>query len=496
MASGFGVDDAPIPEDRKEKVRIKIKREEREYFGKLFAAAKAKGNNKVTGKEALDFFRKSRLPGGLLQKIWAMAAQSNPASLDRDEFYVALRLVALAQARREVSLAAIANNVDAPLPFFETFKIPASAQPQYPTMQMPMMPGMVPMMGPAGMSMMMPQAMQQTMSPSMAPPMAAPAPMPVASTGPHGITPEELAKYSRIFDGVDKRGTGQISSEQMTALLKKTNLPETVLGSVWELIEASDSGSFDKANTIMALHLLVKYKARVPLPVTMPAELRTTVRNFLQGGAAAPIPQMMSQMPQVPLAMPSDPNDPFAEIGPTQAFAGGAAPLYSFPQLMPAPTPAAMAMDPRSQSQPQSQPQPMMMIPPPTDSQNELCGGLMGQLVELDNEIAGTKRNAAGRKAEIAQEEENTKNLLASLAQVSSEYVELTKELLGGRRPAQAMAQAATIPQKGHSPVKAAGNGRSASGFSWDNSVPSTGGARPVAGRGGIKAEAQEFEFS
>ena len=146
MSFDFG-EDAPLPE-RKEKVRIKIKKEEREYYSKLFEAAKTKGTNKASINNALAFFTKSKLSGGMVKKICAIAAQTNPGEMDRDEFYVALRLIALAQCRREVSLAAIANNIESPLPFIESFPMPAVTQGPMQGGYMPMQMHNTRMMGP------------------------------------------------------------------------------------------------------------------------------------------------------------------------------------------------------------------------------------------------------------------------------------------------------------------------------------------------------------
>jgi epidermal growth factor receptor substrate 15 len=50
---------------------------------------------KVTGQEAVTFFKQSGLPKEKLKEIWTMAS-STMTHLTRDEFYVALRLIAYA----------------------------------------------------------------------------------------------------------------------------------------------------------------------------------------------------------------------------------------------------------------------------------------------------------------------------------------------------------------------------------------------------------------
>lgn len=68
------------------------------------------GTNRVEGKEAAEFLRKSGLPKDVLRAIWLISAKSDPGYLEKDEFYVALRLIALAQNNMEVSEESIRLN--------------------------------------------------------------------------------------------------------------------------------------------------------------------------------------------------------------------------------------------------------------------------------------------------------------------------------------------------------------------------------------------------
>ena len=54
------------------------------------------GENKVGGKEGVIFFKRSGLPVDTLKNIWKTAARTSNEFLSRDEFYVALRLIAYA----------------------------------------------------------------------------------------------------------------------------------------------------------------------------------------------------------------------------------------------------------------------------------------------------------------------------------------------------------------------------------------------------------------
>lgn len=56
-----------------------------------------KAEGKVGGKEAVTFFKSSGLSVEKLKEIWVIASQVSPAFLTKDEFYVALRLIAYEQ---------------------------------------------------------------------------------------------------------------------------------------------------------------------------------------------------------------------------------------------------------------------------------------------------------------------------------------------------------------------------------------------------------------
>ena len=63
----------------------------------MLALAKPVDPAKVSGPEAVVFFKKSGLPIEKLKDIWKIAARTSNEYLTKDEFYIALRLIAYAQ---------------------------------------------------------------------------------------------------------------------------------------------------------------------------------------------------------------------------------------------------------------------------------------------------------------------------------------------------------------------------------------------------------------
>lgn len=89
-------------------------------YERLFLAADAARAGRVEGGAAVAFFGRAGLPVPTLKQIWLRADARQQGFLSRQPFFVALRLVALAQQGQDVSTAdALAVGLDVPLPLFQ-----------------------------------------------------------------------------------------------------------------------------------------------------------------------------------------------------------------------------------------------------------------------------------------------------------------------------------------------------------------------------------------
>ncbi|KAI3797193.1 hypothetical protein L1987_32447 [Smallanthus sonchifolius] len=141
-----------------------------DQFDAFFRRADLDRDGRISGAEAVAFFQGSNLPKPVLAQIWQYADQNRTGFLGRHEFYNALKLVTVAQSKRELT----ADIVKAALYGPASAKIPApqinltalpSAQPN-PIAQRPptQQPGGVSSMGP------LPPTHQSGVINSMAPP--------------------------------------------------------------------------------------------------------------------------------------------------------------------------------------------------------------------------------------------------------------------------------------------------------------------------------------
>lgn len=109
-----------------------------EQFETYFQRADLDRDGRISGAEAVNFLQGSNLPKQVLAQIWAHADQNHTGYLSRPEFYNALKLVTVAQTKRELTPAFVQAALYGPA----SAKIPApqinfaaipSSQPRPPT---------------------------------------------------------------------------------------------------------------------------------------------------------------------------------------------------------------------------------------------------------------------------------------------------------------------------------------------------------------------------
>ncbi len=169
-------------------------------------------------------------------QVWQIADRENRGFLEATGFGVALRLIGHAQAGREpTSELALQQG---PLPKFDGITI-----------------------GPA---------------PTPAP-LPLPLPQQASGTGPIRIpplTPEKVSQYAAIFDNQSLQN-GILPGGPAKTIFEKSQLPNEVLGRIWQLADTEQRGGLVLTEFVIAMHLLTSMKtgALRALPTILPAPL-------------------------------------------------------------------------------------------------------------------------------------------------------------------------------------------------------------------------------
>uniref|UniRef100_A0A8C5FD52 Epidermal growth factor receptor substrate 15-like 1 n=1 Tax=Gadus morhua TaxID=8049 RepID=A0A8C5FD52_GADMO len=193
---------------------------------------------RVGPTEAALFLKKSGLPDITLGKIWDLADPDGKGYLDKQGFYVALRLVASAQSGQEVSLSSL--NLNAPPPKFVS-----------------------------------------TSSSSTAP------------------RPYEKSKFDGIFESLAPVN-GLLSGEKVKPVLINSKLPLDVLGKVWDLSDIDKDGHLDKDEFAVAMHLVYRALEKEPVPALLPSSLIPPSKRKRSLGSVTAGPPSLPASPPPP----------------------------------------------------------------------------------------------------------------------------------------------------------------------------------------------------
>uniref|UniRef100_A0A8C1H205 Epidermal growth factor receptor pathway substrate 15-like 1a n=1 Tax=Cyprinus carpio carpio TaxID=630221 RepID=A0A8C1H205_CYPCA len=203
---------------------------------------------RVGPTEAALFLKKSGLPDITLGKIWDLADPDGKGFLDKQGFYVALRLVACAQSGHDISLSCL--NLPVPPPKFDHS------------------------------------------SPSLSS---------VTSTNESlwAVRPEEKGKFDGIFESLAPVN-GLLSGEKVKPVLINSKLPVDVLGKVWDLSDIDKDGHLDKDEFAVAMHLVYRALEKEPVPSVLPSSLIPPSKRKKSSGSLSSMVPVLPGSPPPP----------------------------------------------------------------------------------------------------------------------------------------------------------------------------------------------------
>ncbi|XP_030640343.1 epidermal growth factor receptor substrate 15 [Chanos chanos] len=214
-------------------------------YDKYYRQVDPSGSGRVAAGDAALFLKRSGLTDLILGKIWDLADSERKGFLNKQQFFVALRLVACAQNGLDVALKSL-NAAVPPPKFHDTSS--------------PLLPGGVPV------------------------------------DSPWVVKSEEKMKFDAIFDSLSPVG-GLLSGEKVKPVLLNSKLPVDVLGRVWELSDIDRDGMLDRDEFAVAMHLVYRALESEPVPMSLPPSLVPLSKR--RKSAPSPVLPLLPSPPSV-----------------------------------------------------------------------------------------------------------------------------------------------------------------------------------------------------
>ncbi|XP_042336881.1 LOW QUALITY PROTEIN: epidermal growth factor receptor substrate 15 [Plectropomus leopardus] len=190
-------------------------------YDKYYRQVDPTGSGRVAAADAALFLKRSGLADLVLGKIWDLADSERKGALNKQQFFIALRLVACAQNGLEVALKSLHLAVPPPPKFHDTSS-----------------------------------------------PLLAGVPVDI----PWVVKPEEKMKFDSIFDSLGPVG-GILTGDKVKPVLLNSKLPVDILGRVWELSDIDRDGMLDKDEFSVAMYLVYRALEGEPVPMSLPPPL-------------------------------------------------------------------------------------------------------------------------------------------------------------------------------------------------------------------------------
>uniref|UniRef100_A0A8C9YFJ6 Epidermal growth factor receptor pathway substrate 15 n=1 Tax=Sander lucioperca TaxID=283035 RepID=A0A8C9YFJ6_SANLU len=191
-------------------------------YDKYYRQVDPTGSGRVAAADAALFLKRSALADLVLGKIWDLADSERKGALNKQQFFIALRLVACAQNGLEVALKSL--HVAVPPPKFHDTSSPLLAG--------------------GG----------------------------VAVDIPWVVKPEEKMKFDSIFESLGPVG-GILTGDKVKPVLLNSKLPVDILGRVWELSDIDRDGTLDRDEFSVAMYLVYRALEGEPVPMSLPPPL-------------------------------------------------------------------------------------------------------------------------------------------------------------------------------------------------------------------------------
>lgn len=193
-----------------------------------------KESNEIGALEAAKFLKKSGLSDVVLSRIWDLSDPTGRGFLNKDGFFVALKLIGLAQDGSDINMKNIYNELGKPPRVGDLPKVPAQVKL-----------------------------------------------VPTTESTDWSMKPEKRQQYEQLFESLGPSG-GLLPGAKVRTTLMNSKLPVDTLGRIWDLADQDRDGSLDKHEFCVAMHLVYEALDKRAIPATLPPQLQ---RNAPQAAA-------------------------------------------------------------------------------------------------------------------------------------------------------------------------------------------------------------------
>ncbi|KAJ3025082.1 UNVERIFIED_CONTAM: hypothetical protein HDU68_007472 [Siphonaria sp. JEL0065] len=231
---------------------VPLTSEEASAYASLFRIADVDGNGNISAQNAVAFLTKSRLAQNVLGEIWIQADKEQNGFLNQQSFYRCLKLIALAQAGKPVSLQFLGTAT--PLPVFEGVSIQTAPAPPKPLV--PQYTG----------------ASQKPISMSQQP-----------SSSGYQLSNEERDRFVAAFNSCSPQN-GFVSGSSSKDLFVKSGLSLEILSRIWTLVDTQNAMQLNLAQFMLAMLIITQMKsgALQSVPTAIPPSLLAGIASAAQ----------------------------------------------------------------------------------------------------------------------------------------------------------------------------------------------------------------------
>jgi hypothetical protein len=470
--------EAEGPEGHEAEEFIKLNPGEAVKYDEHWAEACA-GEDKVSGADARAVLgRAARVSKTQLRLIWEIADHRREGELDRPQFLIALRLIALAQRGAEISVKGLRNFVGIHL---------------------------VPDIAPA----------PQAAPPAPASPVQSAAAGQPAAAFSWTVAPDVVLRYDNFFTSLDVPPSGFIDGRTGAAFFGRSGLPRPTLKRVWQLADVTRDGRLDRDEFRSAMHMVANLRTGRIAVGDLPAALDPAGPHWLRSEQEVQLMQQQQQQQQQQHT-PSPVQSPRA-APPGQTATDGGGPVHPAPPPPRGPLQEVRDGDLLGGAVPVRHGSPGSRSGPPAsprvagDGSGESADALREKLRLEQHEAARTQRELEAMRAEMEhlrlektsassasrqQQRQDSEveemrrayqSMLEAKARAEEEAAQARSEALKLKEQAAAAARLSSPPPAPAAPVPARSAGGGLGDDIWDEPSPkaarrsSTAKAQPVS---------------